>query len=100
MAKFKLTQSELAALDALIAEMKGDNKTVEADIPGFITVVTPVTRVTLQITKTAVRVTPNIITVTEILGKDFQDEAHKELGKFAKEGLSLQKLIELRQKFN
>lgn len=100
MAKLSLTQAELAALDAMIAELKGDNKTVEAEVDSA-AFITAITRTVTPVTRTIVKTTPIITQVTEaILGKDAHDETSKALAKHAKEGLSLDKLIELRKKFN
>ena len=107
MAKLKLTRTELAALDALIAEMQGDHKSVEAevgDLKAFITAITAVTRVTVQATKVVVRATPYVTDIVEvataILGKETHDEATKQLESHAKAGITVQHLIELRKKFN
>lgn len=103
MAKVKLTQQELAALDALIAELQNGNKTVEADFaePAFITAVA---RVAVQATKVAIKATPYVADVAEvataILGREAKDETNKQLEKLAREGLSVEKLIELRKRFN
>jgi len=107
MAKLKLSHAELAALDALIAEMQGEHHGVEAEIgdaKAFITAVTAVARVTVQAAKVTVRATPYVADVAEvttaILGKQSNDEVTKGLESQAKSGLTLQNLIELRKKFN
>lgn len=104
MAKLSLTQAELAALDALIAELKGDSKTVEAEV-GSAAFIAAIARTAIAVTKVAVKATPVVADVVEVatavvLGKEAHDETSKALSAHAKEGLSLDKLIELRKKFN
>ncbi|HEK20266.1 MULTISPECIES: hypothetical protein [unclassified Mucilaginibacter] len=101
MAKVTLTKAELAALDAIIAELKGDKETVEADVTALGT--TAIIRTAIQVTKVATKATPYVTDATEvltaILGRGANDEVAKELHGVAKEGLSLDELIELRKKF-
>jgi hypothetical protein len=104
MAKLSLTQAELAALDALIAELKGDNKTVEAEI-GSAAFIAAIAKTAVAAAKVAVKATPVVADVaqvaTAVIGaKEAHDEISKSLDAHAKEGLSLDKLIELRKKFN
>lgn len=104
MAKLKLTHAELAALDALIAEMQGDHKGVEAEIGDVKAFITAVVKVTAQATKVVVKATPYVTDIVEVatavLGKETHDEATKSLEKHAKAGINVQQLIELRKKFN
>jgi transcription elongation factor len=104
MAKVSLTQAELAALDALIAELKGDNKIVEAEI-GSAAFITAIAKAAVQVAKVAVKATPVVADVAEVAtavigAKAANDEVHKSLSAHVKEGLPLDKLIELRKKFN
>ncbi|NHA04142.1 hypothetical protein G7092_10070 [Mucilaginibacter sp. HC2] len=104
MAKLSLTQAELAALDALIAELKGDSKTVEAEV-GSAAFIAAIARTAIAATKVAVKATPVVANVAQvataiIAGKEANDEVSKSLNAHAQEGLSLDKLIELRKKFN
>ncbi|MBB5621238.1 hypothetical protein HDE69_002291 [Pedobacter cryoconitis] len=104
MAKLKLTHAELAALDALIAEMQGDHKGVEAEIGDVKAFITAVVRVTAQATKVVVKATPYVTDIVEVatavLGRETHDEATKSLEQHAKAGINVQQLIELRKKFN
>lgn len=104
MAKLKLTHAELAALDALIAEMQGDHKGVEAEIGDVKAFITAVVKVTAQATKVVVKATPYVTDIVEVatavLGRETHDEATKSLEKYAKAGINVQQLIELRKKFN
>jgi len=104
MAKLKLTHAELAALDALIAEMQGDHKGVEAEIGDVKAFITAVVKVTAQATKVVVKATPYVTDIVEVatavLGRETHDEATKSLEKHAKAGINVQQLIELRKKFN
>lgn len=104
MAKLKLTHAELAALDALIAELQGDHKGVEAEVGDLKAFVTAVVRVTAKVTKVAIKATPYVTDVVEvataILGRETHDEASKSLEQHAKAGINVQQLIELRKKFN
>ncbi|MEZ2336897.1 hypothetical protein [Mucilaginibacter sp. RCC_168] len=104
MAKLSLTHAELAALDALIAELKGDNKTVEAEV-GSALFIAAIAKTAIAVTKVAIKATPVVADVTEVaaaalLGKEAHDETSKALRTHAKEGVSLEQLIELRKKFN
>ncbi|MBB6271140.1 hypothetical protein HDF26_001567 [Pedobacter cryoconitis] len=104
MAKLKLSQAELAALDALIAEMQGDHKGIEAEVGDVKAFITAVGRVVVQATKVTVKATPYVTDIVEvataILGKETHDEASKSLASHAKAGINVQQLIELRKKFN
>ncbi|MBB6109003.1 hypothetical protein [Mucilaginibacter lappiensis] len=101
MSKLSLTHAELAALDALIAELQGEGKSVEAEV-GNAAFITAVTAVTAKVIKVTVKATPVVVQVATaaIGGAAVNDETSKELAKYAKEGLPLDKLIELRKKFN
>ena len=104
MAKLSLTQAELAALDALIAELRGDHKVIEAEV-GSAAFITAIARTAVQVAKVAVKATPVVADVAEVatavlLGKEAHDETSKALRTHAKEGISLEQLIELRKKFN
>lgn len=104
MAKLKLSQAELAALDALIAEMKGDNNGVEAEVGDLKAFITAIGRVVVQAAKVTVKATPYVTDVVEvataILGKETHDEVSQSLQKQAKAGITVQQLIDLRKKFN
>ncbi|MDN5286409.1 MAG: hypothetical protein JWR38_2683 [Mucilaginibacter sp.] len=102
MAKLSLTQAELAALDALIAELKSDGKSVEAEAENSAAFITAIAKVTVQVAKVTVKATPVVtqVAVAAVLGKTATDETGKALASHAAEGLSLDKLIELRKKFN
>ena len=104
MAKLSLTHAELAALYALIAELKGDHKVVEAEV-GSAAFITAIAKTAVQVAKVAVKATPVIADVAEVataalLGKEAHDETSKALSAHAKSGVSLEQLIELRKKFN
>jgi hypothetical protein len=104
MAKLSLTHAELAALDAMIAELKGDNKTVEAEV-GSALFIAAIAKTAIAVTKVAIKATPVVADVTEVaaaalLGKEPHDETSKALAAHAKGGVSLEQLIELRKKFN
>lgn len=101
MAKLSLTSAELAALDALIAELKGDSKTVEAEVTSSASFIGAIAKVAVQVTKVTVKATPVAVQVaTAVLGKDSKDATSQALANHAAEGLSLDNLIELRKKFN
>ena len=104
MAKLKLTHAELAALDALIAELQDDHKGIEAEIGDVKAFITAVVKVTAKATRVAVKATPYVTDIVEvataILGKETHDEATKSLEQHAKAGINVQQLIELRKKFN
>ena len=98
MAKSSLTKAELAALDFLIADLQGDNGVVDS-VNSDASFITGITRITVQVIKTVVRVTPII---AEAVGgaSVLKDAEIKQLSGEAKDGLSLDKLIELRKQFN
>ena len=101
MAKSSLSKAELAVLDALIADLKGENEIVEATgaEPLFIAAVA---RTALAAVKVTVKATPVVAQVTAVaIGANaLADTEFSGQSKEAKEGLSLDKLIELRKKFN
>lgn len=101
MAKSSLTKAELAILDALIAELKGDHEVVEANsaAPLFIT---GIARTIVTATRIVVKATPVVTQVTETIGaaNGVKDGGISHLSKEAEDGLSLDKLIELRKKFH
>ncbi|KIA91725.1 hypothetical protein OC25_20445 [Pedobacter kyungheensis] len=101
MAKSGLSKAELAILDALIADLQGDNEIVEANsaAPLFITAIA---RTAVQAVKVTVKATPVVTQVVEAVGAaNALNEAEiSDLSKEANNGLSLDKLIELRKKFN
>lgn len=101
MAKSSLSKSELAILDALIADLKGDNEIVEANSaePLFIAAIA---RTAVKAIKVTVQATPVVTQVVEAIGAaNALNEAEiGALSKQAKDGLSLDNLIELRKKFN
>jgi len=66
MAKLKLSQAELAALDALIAEMQGDHKGIEAEVGDVKAFITAVGRVVVQATKVTVKATPYVTDIVEV----------------------------------
>jgi hypothetical protein len=101
MAKTSLTKAELAILDALIADLKGDNEIVESNsaAPLFITAIA---RTAIQAVKVTVKATPVVTQVVEAIGaaSSLNEAEISDLSKEANDGLSLDKLIELRKKFN
>ncbi|MFW0715957.1 hypothetical protein [Pedobacter sp. N23S346] len=98
MAKSSLTKAELAALDFLIADLQGDNDVVDS-VNSEASFIGGITRVTVQVLKTATRMTPIIMEAVGGAGV-LKDAEIKQLSGEAKDGLSLDKLIELRKQFN
>ncbi|MBO9674121.1 MAG: hypothetical protein J7577_11795 [Sphingobacteriaceae bacterium] len=100
MAKSSLTKAELAILDALIADLQSD-EIVESNsaAPLFIAAIA---RTAVQAVKVTVKATPVVTQVVEAIGaaSSLKEEEISSLSKEANNGLSLDKLIELRKKFN
>ncbi len=101
MAKSSLSKAELAILDALIADLKGDNEIVESNsaAPLFIAAIA---RTAIMAVKVTVKATPVVTQVAEAIGaaSALNEAEISDLSKEAQDGLSLDKLIELRKKFN
>jgi len=98
MAKIKLSNAEIAALDALIAEMQNDNKVHEVEVPAGLRTSAAILRTAIAVTRVAIRATPY---VTEALGGAAAlkpGEVDKEMLKDLQGGVSLEELIELRKK--
>ncbi|MFD2583466.1 hypothetical protein ACFSR6_13290 [Pedobacter vanadiisoli] len=100
MAKSSLTKAELAILDALIADLQSD-EIVESNsaAPLFITAIA---RTAVQAVKVTVKATPVVTQVVQAIGaaSSLKEEEISSLAKEANNGLSLDKLIELRKKFH
>ncbi|WP_293312148.1 hypothetical protein [Pedobacter sp. UBA5917] len=101
MAKSSLTKAELAILDALIADLQGDNEIVESNSasPLFIAAIA---RTAVKAVKVTVKATPVVTQVVEAVGaaSSLNEAEISSLSKEANNGLSLDNLIELRKKFN
>lgn len=102
MAKISLTKSELAALDALIADLQDDSTAQEVDVPAQALFIGAIAKTIAKTVGIAAKTTPMIMQLAGRMktSSTQSDEGMSEVMSDDGQTLSVDRLIELRKSFS